>query len=219
MVDLSVNFAGLELKNPLVVASSDNVRDIRQIRKAEQCGASAVITKALLPQGALGLHPKFRMFIDAKGMTRYGGCVARRLSYEEGIELVRAAKKETQIKVGVNIPFFKLEERESCAQVAERSAAAGADFVSVFVRRLDDVGHDGMQVVADAVKIFDHYKLPVQVIAASIRHPLHCVAAAQAGADIATVPFKVLEQMMQHPLTEAGNARFLADWRRVSGKT
>ena len=97
-------------------------------------------------------------------------------------------------------------------------ARAGATYVSPFVGRLDDAGHDGMKLIEDIVKVFAHYNLPTQVIAASIRHPLHCVAAAKAGAHIATVPYSVLLQMINHPLTDAGIARFLADWKRVSQK-
>jgi len=95
-------------------------------------------------------------------------------------------------------------------------ALAGTTYVSPFVGRLDDAGHDGMQVVKDIVEVFDRYQLPTKVIAASIRHPLHCVAAAKAGAHIATVPYSVLMQMIQHPLTDVGISRFLADWQRVS---
>lgn len=94
-------------------------------------------------------------------------------------------------------------------------ALAGATYVSPFVGRLDDVGHDGMQLVADIVQTFEHYGFPTQVIAASIRHPLHCITAAKAGAHIATVPYNVLMQMVQHPLTTLGIERFLEDWRRV----
>jgi len=96
------------------------------------------------------------------------------------------------------------------------AARAGAAYVSPFVGRLDDIGQDGMQLVEDIVEVFDHYKLPTRVIAASIRHPLHCVVAAQVRAHIATVPYKVLMQMIQHPLTDAGVSRFLEDYRRVS---
>lgn len=95
-------------------------------------------------------------------------------------------------------------------------ALAGATYISPFVGRLDDVGHDGMAVVRDMVDVFRHYGLPTEVIAASIRHPAHCVAAAKAGAHIATVPYKVLMQMIRHPLTDVGVARFLADWQRIS---
>jgi len=95
-------------------------------------------------------------------------------------------------------------------------ALAGATYVSLFVGRLDDAGHDGMQVVKDVVDVFNHYQLLTQVIAASIRHPQHCVAAAKAGAHIATVPYGVLMQMIRHPLTDIGVTRFLADWQGVS---
>jgi len=95
-------------------------------------------------------------------------------------------------------------------------ALAGATYVSLFVGRLDDVGHDGMQVVKDIVDVFNHYHLTTEVIAASIRHPQHCVTAAKAGAHIATIPYNVLMQMLHHPLTDIGVARFLSDWQRVS---
>ena len=95
-------------------------------------------------------------------------------------------------------------------------ALAGATYVSPFVGRLDDAGHDGMQVVGDIVDVFKHYQLKTQVIAASIRHPQHCVAAAKAGAHIATIPYSVLMLMIHHPLTDIGVTRFLSDWQRVS---
>jgi transaldolase len=98
------------------------------------------------------------------------------------------------------------------------AALAGAAYVSPFVGRLDDVGHDGMQLVKEIVDIYNRYQFNTKVIAASIRHPLHCVAAAKAGAHIATVPYKVLMQMIQHPLTDVGIDRFLSDWQRVQEK-
>ncbi|HLC29981.1 MAG TPA: fructose-6-phosphate aldolase [Dehalococcoidia bacterium] len=101
------------------------------------------------------------------------------------------------------------------ANQALLAALAGATFVSPFVGRLDDAGHDGMALVTDIVSVFDRYHLPTQVIAASIRHPLHCIAAAKAGAHIATVPYQVLLQMTKHPLTDIGITRFLEDWKRV----
>ena len=94
-------------------------------------------------------------------------------------------------------------------------ARAGATFVSSFVGRLDDAGHDGMQLVGDIVEVFKKHNIGAKVLAASIRHPLHCVKAAQVGAHIATVPFKVLLQMVEHPLTDVGVARFTQDWQRA----
>jgi transaldolase len=125
----------------------------------------------------------------------------------EGLEVTSALAKE---KIKVNFTLcFSLNQ-------ALLGALAGAAYVSPFVGRLDDAGHDGMEVVKDIVDVFQHYQLPTQVIAASIRHPQHCVAAAKAGAHIATVPYKVLMQMIQHPLTDVGVARFLSDWQDVS---
>ena len=98
------------------------------------------------------------------------------------------------------------------------AARAGASYASPFVGRLDDIGHDGMQVVKDIVEVYQHYDLKTKVIAASIRHPMHCVVAARAGAHIATVPYSVLMQMINHPLTDIGISRFLADWKKVSQK-
>jgi len=124
-----------------------------------------------------------------------------------GLEATSVLAKE-----GIKINFtlcFSLNQ-------ALLGALAGATYVSPFVGRLDDAGHDGMQLVKDIVDIFKHYEFPTQVIAASIRHPQHCVAAAKAGAHIATVPYKVLMQMIHHPLTDIGVTRFLSDWQRVS---
>ncbi len=102
------------------------------------------------------------------------------------------------------------------ANQALLAARAGASYVSPFVGRLDDIGHDGMDVVAEAVEIFTYYGLETEIIAASIRHPLHVTQAALLGADIATVPYSVLEKMVRHPLTDIGIERFLEDWEKVS---
>ncbi len=100
------------------------------------------------------------------------------------------------------------------------AAAAGATFVSPFVGRLDDIGENGMRLVGDIVEVFKKYpdSIKTQVIAASIRHPHHCVQAAEAGAQIATVPHQVLIQMIRHPLTDIGVSRFMEDWRKVMGE-
>jgi transaldolase len=94
-------------------------------------------------------------------------------------------------------------------------AKAGASYVSPFVGRLDDVGHDGMQVVREIVQIYDAYEFPTQVLVASVRHPQHVVEGALAGADVATVPFDVLKKLFHHPLTDIGLQRFIADYRAV----
>ncbi|MBA7633965.1 Transaldolase [subsurface metagenome] len=127
----------------------------------------------------------------------------------DGLGVTSALAKE-----GIKVNFtlcFSLNQ-------AILGALAGATYVSPFVGRLDDIGHNGMELVRDIVDVFTHYQLPTQVIAASLRHPQHCVAAAKARAHIATVPYKVLMQMLHHPLTDIGVANFLSDWRRVSQK-
>jgi transaldolase len=96
------------------------------------------------------------------------------------------------------------------------AAKAGATYVSPFIGRLDDIGHEGMQIVRDTVKIFNIYNFKTQVIVASIRHPLHVIEAAKAGAHVATVPFIVIEKMFKHPLTDIGLERFLEDWKEVN---
>jgi transaldolase len=126
----------------------------------------------------------------------------------EGLEVTSALAKE-----GIKVNFtlcFSLNQ-------ALLGALAGAAYVSPFVGRLDDIGHDGMQLVREIVDVFKNYpEIHTEVIAASIRHPEHCIAAAKAGAPFATVPHSVLMQMIQHPLTDIGVTRFLTDWRHVS---
>jgi transaldolase len=95
------------------------------------------------------------------------------------------------------------------------AAKAGATYVSPFIGRLDDIGHEGMQIVRDMVEIFNIYNFKTEVIVASIRHPLHVIEAAKAGAHVATVPFNVIEKMFKHPLTDIGLERFLEDWKKV----
>lgn len=125
---------------------------------------------------------------------------------EEGLRAVKVLAGEG-IATNVTLVFSPNQ--------ALLAALAGATYVSPFVGRLDDVGAEGMEVVRTTVSIFRQYGFSTQVIAASIRHPMHVVAAAQAGAPVATVPYGVLMQMLRHPLTDVGIERFLADWAKV----
>lgn len=127
----------------------------------------------------------------------------------DGLEAISILAKEN-IKINMTL-CFSLNQ-------AILGALAGATYVSPFVGRLDDIGHNGMKLVRDIVDVFNNYKISTEVIAASLRHPQHCVAAAKAKAHIVTVPYPVLMQMIKHPLTDIGVARFLSDWRRVSQK-
>jgi transaldolase len=100
------------------------------------------------------------------------------------------------------------------------AALAGAAYVSPFVGRLDDIGEDGMLLIEDIMRVFRQYPaIKTEVIAASMRHPQHCLAAARAGAHISTIPYAVLMQMARHPMTDTGCARFLDDWHKVMGDT
>ena len=98
------------------------------------------------------------------------------------------------------------------------AAKVGAFFASPFLGRLDDIGEDGMILLRDIVQVYRAYNFPTQVLAASLRHPMHVAHAAKIGADIATMPFKVMEQLFKHPLTEIGQTRFLADWRALAAE-
>lgn len=151
---------------------------------------------------------------DVEGMDR------------EGRELATIAEN-----VVIKLPITR-EGLQVCARFADEGIAtnltlcfspaqallvakAGASYVSPFVGRLDDVGQDGMQLIREIVQIYDNYEVPTQVLVASVRHPQHVVEAALIGADVATVPFKVLDQLYHHPLTDIGLQRFLADYRSM----
>ncbi len=101
------------------------------------------------------------------------------------------------------------------ANQALLAAKVGAAYVSPFIGRLDDQGQDGMELIRDIVTIYRNYRFPTQVLVASVRHPIHILEAAKIGADIATLPYAVMEKLSQHPLTDLGLARFLKDWEKV----
>lgn len=124
----------------------------------------------------------------------------------EGLSAVKVLSGEG-VRANVTLVFSALQ--------ALLAAKAGAAYVSPFIGRLDDIGQEGMDVLEDIMAVFENYQLETQVIAASIRHPQHVLAAARIGADIATVPFKVLKMMFQHPLTDRGIERFLTDWEQA----
>lgn len=128
---------------------------------------------------------------------------------EEGLKAVKLLSKKG-IKTNVTLVFS--------ANQALLAARAGASFVSPFVGRIDDVGQDGIQVVAETVQVFAQHGLDTEIIAASIRHPLHVLDSAKVGSDIATVPYGVLKKMVRHPLTDVGVESFLKDWETVKNK-
>jgi transaldolase len=128
---------------------------------------------------------------------------------KEGLKAVKALKAEG-IRTNVTLCFSPTQ-----ALVA---AKAGAYFISPFIGRLDDVSTNGMDLIRQIVTIYRNYKFDTQVLVASVRHPLHVVEAAMIGADICTIPFKVIEQLIKHPLTDIGLQKFLEDWNKSRKK-
>ena len=123
----------------------------------------------------------------------------------DGLRATRILSEEG-IRVNVTLIFQPVQ--------AMLAAKAGAAYVSPFIGRLDDINHRGMEIVEQTLAIFENYGYDTEIIVASVRHPLHVLEAALAGADIATIPYGVMLQLMKHPLTDAGLAKFLEDWRR-----
>jgi len=124
----------------------------------------------------------------------------------EGLKATKVLSREG-IHINTTLIFSPLQ--------ALLAAKAGARYVSPFVGRLDDIAHEGINVVEGIVTIFDNYGIDAEIIVGSVRHPLHVIEASYIGADIATIPFGVLEKMVKHPLTDIGMERFLNDWKKV----
>lgn len=147
------------------------------------------------------------MLKEAKELVKIAPNVVIKIPMcEEGMVAVKQLT-EMGIKTNVTLVFSTLQ--------ALLAAKAGATMVSPFVGRLDDIGHDGMQLIADIIQMYQNYDFSTEVLVASIRHPLHLQQAALMGADIATIPFKVMQQMTGHPLTSKGIESFLSDWNKA----
>ncbi|HIS29335.1 MAG TPA: fructose-6-phosphate aldolase [Candidatus Avamphibacillus intestinigallinarum] len=153
--------------------------------------------------------------LDAPGMIEEGkelASIAPNITIKvpmtfEGLKAVKAFS-DMNITTNVTLIFN--------ANQALMAARAGATYVSPFIGRLDDIGQNGIELVEQIATIFDIHDIPTEIIAASIRHPQHVIQAAEAGADIATIPLKVIEQLISHPLTDQGIEKFLADWNKQS---
>lgn len=146
------------------------------------------------------------MVREAKDLMQYGPNVVVKVPMTaEGLKAVRIL---TSMHIDTNVTLVF-----SAAQ-ALLAAKAGARFVSPFLGRLDDAGHDGMELVRQILTIFANYGFPTQIIAASIRSPMHVLDAALAGAHVATIPYKILTQLLAHPLTDKGIEAFLQDWKK-----
>jgi transaldolase len=205
--------------------------NIEQIRQAAKLGLISGVTtnpSLVAKEGSSNLKSRILelcslvdgsvsvevLSLDAEGMikearelaTWHNNITVKIPVSEAGYEAISVLSREN-IKTNLTLCFSPTQTL--------LGARAGATYVSPFVGRLDDIGHRGMEVVSETVEIFTKYNLKTQVIAASIRHPLHVLEAARAGSHIATVPYDVLMKMMKHPLTDIGIARFIEDWKKV----
>ncbi len=187
--------------NPSLVSQEGKVDYRKLVQKICSIVPGEVSTE-VLSQDARG------MIVEARKIAKWADNIVVKIPANlEGVEATSVLSKE-----GIKVNFtlcFSLNQ-------ALLGVAAGASFISPFVGRLDDIGEDGMKLVEDIVQFLRLYQISAtQVIAASIRHPQHCVVAAKVGAHIATVPYKVLMQMIQHPLTDIGVKKFKDDWTKV----
>lgn len=203
--------------------------NIEEIRAANELGILAGVTTnpSLVAKEGVSFHDRLREITtevsgsvsaeviseDKEGMIKEGkelAAIAPNITVKvpmtlEGLKAVKAFK-ELDIQTNVTL-IFNVNQ-------ALLAARAGATYVSPFLGRLDDIGHDGMTLIQVISDIFSQHNLSTQIIAASIRHPLHVIDAARNGAHIATIPYDVIEQLVNHPLTDQGIEKFLADWNK-----
>jgi len=140
-------------------------------------------------------------------LAKYGKNVVVKIPMTSaGLKAINSLSKKS-IKTNVTLIFS--------ANQALLAAKAGATYVSPFIGRLDDIGHDGLTVISDIVQIFSNYDITTQVLVASIRHPIHVIESAKLGADVVTLPPEILQKMIHHPLTDKGLDIFLADWEKL----
>jgi transaldolase len=149
------------------------------------------------------------MMKEARDLSSIGDNVVVKIPMTlEGMKAARMCADEG-IKTNVTLVFSSVQ--------ALLAAKAGATYISPFVGRIDDVGQPGMDLVAEIVQIKENYDFASEIIVASVRHPLHVQESAMLGADIATIPYNVIQQLAKHPLTDIGIQKFLADWDKVPG--
>lgn len=205
--------------------------NIEEVRAANALGILAGVTTnpSLVAKEGISFHERLKEITsevsgsvsaeviaeDAAGMIEEGkelAAIAPQITVKvpmtlEGLKAVKAFS-DLNIKTNVTLIFN--------ANQALLAARAGATYVSPFLGRLDDIGHDGMDLIATIADIFNRHQIKTEIIAASIRHPLHVIEAALNGAHIATIPYEVLEKLVEHPLTEQGIERFLDDWNKYN---
>lgn len=188
--------------NPSLIAKEG--RDIKEVVE-EICS----IVDGPISAEVISLESE-KMVAEARELVKiHKNIVVKIPMCEEGLKAVSMLHKEG-IKTNVTLIFS--------AQQALLAAKAGASYVSPFAGRLDDIGNDGLQVVSDIAEIFSIYDIQTEIIAASIRNPMHVLYAAKSGAHISTIPYKVLMQMLKHPLTDKGIEAFLKDYESQNKK-
>ena len=182
--------------NPTLVAKEG--RDFHEVIKEICSIVDGPVSAEVIALDAEG------MIEEARELSKLADNVVIKIPMtKEGLKAVNVLSKEG-IKTNVTLIFS--------ANQALMAAKAGATYVSPFVGRLDDIGQNGMQLIAEIVQIFRNYDIKTEVIVASVRHPMHVIEAAELGADIATIPFAVLDKMFNHPLTDKGIDTFMKDW-------
>jgi len=204
--------------------------DVEEIRKAHAMGVLDGVTTnpSLLARVGRGLEETIREICSIVDGPVSAECVS-----EQAPEMIREGRELAKIhdNVVVKIPMgveglkaVKALTSEGIrtnvtlcfsANQALLAAKAGATYISPFVGRLDDISQDGMELIAHIIEIYQNYDFETQVLVASVRNPVHVLQAARMGADVATVPFNVITQLAQHPLTDIGIKKFLADWEKV----
>ena len=191
--------AGVTTNPSLIVKEKRDLHEvIQQIADLVEGPVSAEVIATTAPE----------MVKEAHELIKLGDNVVIKVPMTaEGLKAVAVLSKEG-IKTNVTLIFS--------ANQALLAARAGATYVSPFVGRVDDISMDGIQLIEDIAEIFMIHNISTEIIAASVRPPMHMTQCAKAGAHIATVPFNVLQQSLKHPLTDAGLARFLADWEAAN---
>ena len=204
-----------EIKEGIALGMVDGVTTNPSLIAKENRGFDAVVKEILkVVKGPVSLEvmsPDAKgMFAEGKKLARLGSNVVIKVPLStEGLKATRMFA-DAGIDVNQTLIFSPLQ--------ALMAAKAGARYVSPFVGRLDDIAHDGMELVEQIVTIYENYCYETEVIVASVRHPRHVLDAALMGADIATIPFNVIAQLAKHPLTEKGIEMFLNDWKKVPVK-
>jgi transaldolase len=204
-----------EIKEGLALGMVDGVTTNPSLIAKEKKSFEEVVKEILkIVEGPVSLEvismEAKAMFAEGKKLLSLGDNVVVKVPLcTEGLKATKMLAMEG-IDVNQTLIFSPLQ--------ALMAAKAGARYVSPFVGRLDDIAHDGMDLTSQILTIFDNYGYDTEVIVASIRHPRHVLDAALMGADIATIPFKVIAQLAQHPLTDKGIAMFLDDWKKVPKK-